>query len=49
MEIVHKESLEYQDGNSDVEDEAIVHHPDVLKMFRYKICLNHVLRLSMIM
>ena len=37
MEIVHKDSLEYQDDNSDVEDEATVFHPDVLKMFRYNL------------
>ena len=48
MEIVHKESLECRDGNSDDEGEVANFHPDVLKMFRYTICFNYVLHISVI-
>lgn len=46
MEIVHKESMDYQDGDCD--GEASAFHPDIFKMFRYTICLNYLLRISVI-
>jgi len=48
VEIVHKELTDYHSVNSDSEDEPVIFHSDVLKMFRYIICLNYVLHILII-